>query len=104
MRNVCLRSGFRILETFSAIVDIQGQGPAGSELHLEDQGKRVAATLRGYRGKAIPVVTKLQGSIEKSSRWGEGPPVARCDRQARTTEVRWKLRGITPAYFKASKE
>jgi hypothetical protein len=64
VRNVCLRSGFRILETFSAIVDIQGQGPAGSELHLEDQGKRVAATLRGYRGKAIPVVTKLQGSIE----------------------------------------
>ena len=28
-------SGFRKLETFSAIVDIQGQGPAGSELHLE---------------------------------------------------------------------
>ncbi len=80
-------------ETFSAIADIQGQGPAGSELHLEDQGKRVAATLRGYRGKAIPVVTKLQGSIEKSSRWVEDPPLARCDCQARTTEVRWKLRG-----------
>jgi hypothetical protein len=33
-------------ETFSAIADIQGQGAAGSELQLEEQGKRVAATLR----------------------------------------------------------
>ena len=82
-------------ETFSAIADIQGQGPAGGELQLEEQGKRVAATLRDYRGKAIPAVTKLQGSIELKSlsRWVEGPPLARCDCQARTTEVRWKLRG-----------
>jgi hypothetical protein len=38
-----------------------------------NQGKRVAATLRGYRGKAIPVVTKLQGSIEESKPAGGGP-------------------------------
>ena len=66
-------------QTFSAIADIQGQGPAGGELQLEEQGKRVGATLRDYRGKAIPVVTQLEGSIEESKPVSGGPTIEDID-------------------------
>src|ERR1700693_5436809 len=88
-------------ETFSAIADIQGQGPAGSELHLEEQGKRVAATLRDYRGKAIPVVTKLQGSIEESKSVGGGPATCKVRLSGKENRGAVGVEGeITPIYFK----
>jgi hypothetical protein len=87
-------------ETFSAIADIQGQGPAGSELHLEEQGKRVAATLRDYRGKAIPVVTKLQGSIEESNPVGGGPTTCKVRLSGKDNRGPVEVEGeITPVYF-----
>jgi hypothetical protein len=88
-------------ETFSAIADIQGQGPAGSELQLEEQGKRVAATLRDYRGKAIPVATKLQGSIEESKPVGGGPTTCKVRLSGKDNRVPVEVEGeITPVYFK----
>jgi hypothetical protein len=88
-------------ETFSAIADIQGQGPAGSELQLEEQGKRVAATLRDYRGKAIPAVTKLQGSIEESKPLGGGSTTCKVRLSGKDNRGPVEVEGeITPVYFK----
>ena len=88
-------------ETFSAIAAIQGQGSAGSELQLEEQGKRVAATLRDYRGKAIPVVTKLQGSIEESKPVGGGPTTCKVRLSGKDNRGPVEVEGeITPVYFK----
>ena len=56
--------GFPKTESFATIAEIQGQGPAGCELQLEEDGKHVIARLSDYRGSATPVVTKLQGTIE----------------------------------------
>jgi hypothetical protein len=87
-------------ETFSAIADIQGQGPAGSELQLEEQGKRVAATLGDYRGKAIPAVTKLQGSIEESKPVGGGPTTCKVRLSGKDNRGPVEVEGeITPVYF-----
>jgi hypothetical protein len=91
-------------EIFSAIADIQGQGPAGSELHLEEQGKRAAATLRDYRGKAIPVVTKLQGSIEESKPVGGGPATCKVRLSGKENRGPVEVEGeITPVYQSSAK-
>jgi hypothetical protein len=88
-------------ETFSAIADTQGQGSAGSELQLEEQGKLVAATLGGYRGKAVPVVTKLQGSIEESEPVGGGPTTCKVRLSGKDNRGPVEVEGkITPVYFK----
>lgn len=86
-------------ETFSAIAEIQGQGPAGSELQLEEQGKRVAATLRDYRGKAVPVVTKLQGSMEESKPVSGGPSACKVRLSGKDNRGPVEVEGeITPVY------
>ena len=88
-------------ETFSAIADIQRQGPAGSELHLEEQGKRVAATLRDYRGKAIPVVPKLQVSIAESNPVGGGPATCNVRLSGKNNRGPVEVEGeISPVYLK----
>lgn len=69
----CVRS--RRTETFSTIEEVKGQGPAGSEL-MEEEGERVVATLKEYRGTSDAVKTKLTGSIEESESIGTMP--ARC--------------------------
>jgi hypothetical protein len=87
-------------ETFSAIAEIQGQGPAGSGLQLKEQGKPVAATLRDYRGKAIPLVTKLQGSIEESKPVGGGP-TCKVRLSGKDNRGPVEVEGeITPVHFK----
>jgi hypothetical protein len=78
-----------------------GQGPAGSALQLQEQGKRVAATLRNYRGKAIPAVTKLQGSIEESEPVGGGPTTCKVRLSGKDNRGPVEVEGeITPGYFK----
>jgi hypothetical protein len=81
--------------------DIQGQGPAGSELQLEEQGKRVGATLRDYRREAIPMVTKLQGSIEESKPAGGGPTTCKVRLSGKDNRGPVEVEGeITTVYFK----
>lgn len=92
---------FSKTETFSAVADIQGQSPAGSALQLQEQGKRVAATLRDYRGKAIPAVTKLPGSIEESEPVGGGPTTCKVRLSGKDNRGPVEVEGeITPGYFK----
>lgn len=71
----CVQS--RRTETFSTIEEVKGQGPAGSELILEEEGERVVATLKEYRGTSNAVQTKLEGSIKESTT--AGATAAKCN-------------------------
>ncbi|MGB2605913.1 MAG: hypothetical protein WBC78_20080 [Candidatus Sulfotelmatobacter sp.] len=72
----CVPEGSLRTETFSTIEEVKGQGPAGSELILDEQGERVIGTLKEYRGSPDAVKTKLTGSIEESESIGTTP--AKC--------------------------
>jgi hypothetical protein len=96
------------METFSAVEVIRGVGPAGSELRLEEQGKKVVATLRDYRGSAIPEATKLHGLLQESAGVGDKSSVCQIrlsglDKQGRVTiegEITLaRFRGVVTRYI-----
>src|SRR5271169_385667 len=88
-------------ETFSTIKGVQGQGPAGSELLLEEDGEQVNARLSDYRGSSVAAVTKLQGTIEQATPVGGGPATCRVRLSGKDNRGPVEIDGeITPHYFK----
>jgi hypothetical protein len=51
------------VETFATIRVIAGQGEAGSELRLQEDGKHVTASLRDYLGGGKLMETNLTGTL-----------------------------------------
>lgn len=51
------------VETFATIRVIAGQGEAGSELRLQEDGKHVTASLRDYLGGGRLMETNLTGTL-----------------------------------------
>jgi hypothetical protein len=87
-------------ETFSTIKEVSGQGPAGSELQLEEQGERVVATLTDYRGGPVPVKTKLRGNLEESKAEGTAPAICKVRLSGQDKRGPVKIEGeITPTRF-----
>ncbi len=84
----CVPEGSLRTETFSTIEEVKGQGPAGSELILDEQGERVIGTLKEYRGSPDAVKTKLTGSIEESESIGTMPARCKVDCREKTVEGR----------------
>jgi hypothetical protein len=88
-------------ETFSTIKEVQGQGSAGSELLLEEDGEQVNARLSDYRGSAVPAVTKLRGTIEEATPVGGEPATCRVRLSGKDNRGPVQIDGeITPHYFK----
>jgi len=86
-------------ETFSTVVEVAGQGPAGSELYLEETGAHVTATLRDYLGDSQREVTKLLGTISQAP---AGSPNGNCavTLAGRGPRGRVEIKGeISPARF-----
>jgi hypothetical protein len=54
------------IETFATIKVIAGQGDAGSDLRLQEDGKNVTATLRDYLGGGKSMETHLTGTLTET--------------------------------------
>ncbi|MBV9182690.1 MAG: hypothetical protein JO356_15370 [Acidobacteria bacterium] len=63
--NQCSTAGNNKTERFASVEYVQKvRGPAGIELILHENGRRVSALLRDYEGEGTPRETTLRGSLE----------------------------------------